>query len=443
MVVEERLEDARQDLGRHPRPGVLDRDDDRALRRVVAGNYADLVLVCVPLGDRLRRVHQQVHEDLAEPQVIRHHRGHTLEVPQHARAVPDRVVGHLDRALEHGDDVRRLRAVVVAPREGLQPANDPAHSIGPLARVVDVPQEIGRAARHEAGIQEAGSHEIEASEDVGERVVHLVGDGRRERSHGREAFGLHESGLRLHPFGDVDAQADRTVELTRGATDGRKGRLEHDLPHPGDDAELLAGEHPAGVGNQRRVVRVEVEDRAPHELFGTKPELLEAAPLRQRHDPLPVEGEENDGSVRQEVLQPSLGEVGARPGPDLLGDVREGDDDVRDAPGLVEERPGEGAHEHSLAVAAVDDDVVDRDARLLAQCPRGRELVFRIKVSAERVDAVRRRVGADARFGARGHPEDLLEGFVRVDESPVGCAHHEDADRQTIGDSRDELELQG
>ena len=82
-----------------------------------------------------------------------------------------------------------------------------------------------------------------------------------------------------------------------------------------DDREGLAREHPAGLGDQRLVVCVEIEDRTTEELLGAKSKAVEAAPFGERHDPAPIVREENDGSVREEVVQVAFGQVGARSRP--------------------------------------------------------------------------------------------------------------------------------
>ena len=57
------------DLGRHAGAGVGDLDDDAAAG-VERGRDADLVRLDVALGDRLRRVDDQVEEHLAEPRLV-------------------------------------------------------------------------------------------------------------------------------------------------------------------------------------------------------------------------------------------------------------------------------------------------------------------------------------------------------------------------------------
>src|SRR4029077_2596050 len=89
------------------------------------------------------------------------------------------------------------------------------------------------------------------------------------------------------------------------------------------DGELLSREDAIGVRERHRIVRIDLVHRATDELFGAKPEALEAAALRERDDAVPIEGKENERSVGQEVQEAFLGEVRTRARLDRLGDVRQ------------------------------------------------------------------------------------------------------------------------
>ena len=68
---EERIEDAADHVRRDADAGVLDLDDRRGSPSRSRRAHADLVVVGAALGDRLRRVDEQVQEHLAEPRLVR------------------------------------------------------------------------------------------------------------------------------------------------------------------------------------------------------------------------------------------------------------------------------------------------------------------------------------------------------------------------------------
>ena len=111
-------------------------------------------------------------------------------------------------------------------------------------------------------------------------------------------------------------------------------------------------------------------------------------------------------------------------------------------PAASTERLSDGADEHPRPIGAVDDDVVDRDARLLPQHPRERQPIVRIPLPVARVDAVEGRTRAAQRLRARRHSHDLLERVVRVDEGAVRHAGDIDADRELVRDGYDEIVVQ-
>src|SRR5580658_4312094 len=133
---EERLEDTSPYLRRYARASVLDGDHDHALGVVAPRRDTNLVLVRPPLGDGLGRIQEEVHEDLAETEIVGEYGWHGIETPHETGAMSDDVVGHLERAFEHDVDVDRLRTIVILSRKGAQSADDAPHAIGPLARLV-------------------------------------------------------------------------------------------------------------------------------------------------------------------------------------------------------------------------------------------------------------------------------------------------------------------
>ena len=108
---------------------------------------ADLVRVRVPLGDGLRRVHEQVEEHLAEARLVRVDRRHVGEALHEARAVPDLVPRHLHRALGDAADVGHASLLDVALRERQEVAHDLAHAVRPLDRLLERPHERRRCLR--------------------------------------------------------------------------------------------------------------------------------------------------------------------------------------------------------------------------------------------------------------------------------------------------------
>jgi hypothetical protein len=146
--------------------------------------------------------------------------------------------------------------------------------------------------------------------------------------------------------------------------------------------------------------------------------------------------------VREQVLQVPLGEDGARARSNLLRDVYEGDDDMRDDSRRVRKRTRESANEHSRAIGPMDDEVVDGDARLLAQGAREGKAILRVKSAVVGVNAVRRRIRAGLRSVTRCHSENFLKRVVRVNERAARRSRHEDPDRKLVGDGRDEPRVQ-
>ncbi len=104
----------------------------------------------VAFAQRVGRVHQQVHEDLAEPEGVRAREDVGLEPAGDARPVSELHGRDLHRGLEHPVDVHRSDALFVAAAEITQRPDNLAHPLRALARVLEGGAHFleGRRRRH-------------------------------------------------------------------------------------------------------------------------------------------------------------------------------------------------------------------------------------------------------------------------------------------------------
>jgi hypothetical protein len=236
---EERIEDPRQQLARDPTPGVADREPYTSV--VGLGDRdADLVGVRRAVGDRVRRIDDQVEHDLQEPRLATEHQAIAGVVAYHPRALPDLVRRHRERRVGHRGQCDRLAHRVVGAREPSEPTDD----LGDAARAVLRSAERG-VERRAVGVVE-GTHlgdppsrEGEARRHVGERVVDLVRDAAGERAERRELAADHQLLLQLPRLRDVLRRPhDLPRRTIRAAEHAHPARDPADAPR-GEEETML------------------------------------------------------------------------------------------------------------------------------------------------------------------------------------------------------------
>jgi hypothetical protein len=263
---EERLERAREHLGRHPDAGVADRDPNVAagLERVGpvftrAGERDDLArdLEAAAVWHGVARVDGEVHHDLLELSDVGAHLAESRRKPQVERHVlaeqaPQRRLERLDdRAYRDRTHDQRLRAA-----ERQQLAGQRGRARRGLVRlrelIVDVQVTRGQVF--------AGRLEI--SQDDREHVVEIVGDAPRQATERFELLSplrLSDQSLRLDRTGAGVGHARGHVS---GDTDHHRSTIElgqpcaHlDLQHPAVLATLLGLEDDGSALHDQRSVR--------------------------------------------------------------------------------------------------------------------------------------------------------------------------------------------
>ena len=210
---EERVENAREHLGGHPFPVVNDLEESVTLC-VRANEHADFVPLRVRLLHRLRRVHQQIDDDLLEPALVGPHRPHGLERRRDAGAMADFVARDLDRGVHDGLEVDAASRLVVRPREAAELADDGRDAMRPLPGFLEHGQKRREGRRVARDLRELAGDPLEIEDEIREWIVDLVGHARRQSPEGCESVGLDELHLELFTGGDVAPHAeDRGLAL--------------------------------------------------------------------------------------------------------------------------------------------------------------------------------------------------------------------------------------
>ena len=133
---EEWVEDPALRFGSHSLSRVF-HGNDRAPHLVGRGLDEDAIRFRIAVGNGLRRVDQQIEEDLAEARFVGENPRCGVELLHQPPAVTDLVEGHVDRRLQHPLEVHGADRFFVSPGEHLQVSNDRAHAAGALARLFE------------------------------------------------------------------------------------------------------------------------------------------------------------------------------------------------------------------------------------------------------------------------------------------------------------------
>jgi hypothetical protein len=108
-----------------------------------------------------------------------------------ARAVLNLVERHADRELEDRLDVEDEPALLLGPRERLEPADDLSDSVRAPRRLPCHLDPLGDAGGERPPLHDPQVFEdhVEVRHEIGERIVDLVRDAGRECTHRRHAVG--------------------------------------------------------------------------------------------------------------------------------------------------------------------------------------------------------------------------------------------------------------
>ncbi len=181
---EEGVEDAALNLGGHSWAVVAHLEHGPPFV-VGAQHDAHQVALDGPRGERLRRVDEQVDDDLAQVPFVAVDDRQGASVELDAGALVQLGAGNAQRDVDRAPQVDRHHPRLVDARERAQRVDDVANALGPLARLAHQrakPLAIdGRRAK-------PFFDQLEVAGDVGEGVIDLVGDARRERAERREPF---------------------------------------------------------------------------------------------------------------------------------------------------------------------------------------------------------------------------------------------------------------
>src|SRR4029078_804682 len=96
---------------------------------------ADLVPLRLALGDRVRRVQQQVQEDLPQARLVALDHRRVAVVLHQPGAVPDLVPGDVDRRIQYAPQRDGPALLLVTARKTPQVARDVADALGALTRL--------------------------------------------------------------------------------------------------------------------------------------------------------------------------------------------------------------------------------------------------------------------------------------------------------------------
>ena len=211
---EERIEDPADDVGRHARARIADRDRHLlAIARRADRDHA-------ALGNRLRRVHQQVHEDLVQLRRQAFDLRHVAVIAHDVGLVLEFVVDDVERAFQARTEIDHAPLVAGRAREIAQVLHDAPHAQRAVDRFVDQRLDLAahvvqvrRAARRRQRVARGrvelrqrgfmrGDHveqtahprlqRVEVRTDEADRIVDLVRDTGRELADRRELFRLQQ-----------------------------------------------------------------------------------------------------------------------------------------------------------------------------------------------------------------------------------------------------------
>ena len=142
---EERIEDPPDELGSYSGPVVDHRQPHLTYAAPTAADL-DQIGRLRRRRQRLCRVHEQVHEHLCQPGLVRKHRRQVGEVPLHACGATQFVLRHADRGIDDWFEIHRLKCDVLA-RQRTQPAHDPSNPVGTDARLTDDIAKLQQSSR--------------------------------------------------------------------------------------------------------------------------------------------------------------------------------------------------------------------------------------------------------------------------------------------------------
>jgi hypothetical protein len=157
-------------------------------------------LAGLPSTERVRRVHEQVDEDLPEPEGVRARRRVRVVEADDPRAVTELHRRDLHGRVEHRVHVDGSRRLLVAAPERAHHPHDPPHAIGAVERVRRRLREQldgGKRGDGPRALRASSRDELEVEHDVRERVVQLVRDAAREAPERRHAIGEEVLDLEL------------------------------------------------------------------------------------------------------------------------------------------------------------------------------------------------------------------------------------------------------
>jgi hypothetical protein len=112
----------------------------------------------------------------------------------------------LERVLQHVLYVDGFEAALVRARERLEIADDRADPLGAMARLADPADDLVQTLPIDSGARKLTLEIAQAQDDVGERVVDLVRNARRQRAERGETVGLDQPCLDGLTLGDVASE---------------------------------------------------------------------------------------------------------------------------------------------------------------------------------------------------------------------------------------------
>jgi tRNA A-37 threonylcarbamoyl transferase component Bud32 len=315
---EERIEHAR--LGRvgDAAAGVGDPDLHPGVGRGADAD-PDGVLVRPPLVDGVDGVHDQVHQDLLQPDPVDLHGGGLGELRLQPGAVPDLVGGQPQNRLDHRPDIDDGGLLGSRAAHLLDLANDAGDAARALDGLLDQGGQLRVAVPQ--GDRQLPGGQLEIGDNVTEGVVDLVGDTGGQRAQGGHPLGVGGplgDGLGDHPLDG--RQQDRDVQ---GLGDEGGGvhcpGLGRPVGRQGDDRYL---------GQQRVALLLQPELPAVHH----RHHQIQQHHIRRLPPPQPGQGRSPVRGGRD--LEPLQGQKVGQGGPDVM--VVLDDEDRPPAPAQIE-----------------------------------------------------------------------------------------------------------
>ncbi len=229
-------------LGRDPGACVGDREE-RLPGVGDAGAEDDAVGLCVPSRNGLRRVLDQVYDDLSELGLVALDERRRAVLLVELRVVADLVADHAYRGVDQAVEIDARDGVAVDARERLEVGDDLPHTVGAVLRRRQRALDLGEALATERAVRGVGKllqREIEVRDDIRERVVDLVGHAGCDRADRGEAIVDLELGLRLPKGAIVADDEDDAGELAVQLTERRAVERQQDELPCGRAEERLA-----------------------------------------------------------------------------------------------------------------------------------------------------------------------------------------------------------